>query len=107
MLKAVQKTRSGNREHPNLLQNHLHNETNEVTTVSLPYDRELVSFARKLRRDMTKQERHLWYDFLRKHPARFQRQKSIGEYIADFCCHDAKLVVELDGAQHYEDEAKQ
>ena len=50
---------------------------------------------------MTKEERHLWYDFLKHHPARFQRQKTIGSYIADFYCHEAKLVIELDGSQHY------
>ena len=52
---------------------------------------------------MTKQERHLWYDFLSGYSPRFQRQKTIGSYIADFYCHEAKLVIELDGAQHYEE----
>ena len=51
---------------------------------------------------MTKEERHLWYDFLRCYPVRFLRQKVIDQYIADFYCHDARLVVELDGSQHYE-----
>ena len=55
---------------------------------------------------MTRQERHLWYDFLRSYPMRFQRQKAIGNYIVDFYCHQAKLVVELDGSQHYEDGIK-
>ena len=51
---------------------------------------------------MTAQERKLWYDFLRSHPVRFQRQKAIGEYIVDFYCAKAKLVIEIDGSQHYE-----
>ena len=52
---------------------------------------------------MTKEERHLWYDFLRSYPVRFLRQKVIDNYIADFYCHEARLIVELDGAQHYTD----
>jgi len=74
--------------------------------VSLPYEHHLIDRARKLREDMTKQERHLWYDFLKDRPQRFQRQKAIGNYIVDFYCHSAKLVIELDGSQHYEDEMK-
>lgn len=52
---------------------------------------------------MTEAERHLWYDFLRNYPIRFQRQKAIGNYIADFYCAKAKLIIELDGSQHYTD----
>ncbi len=63
----------------------------------------LVPFAKELRKNMTKEERHLWYDFLKEYPVRFQRQKIIGKYIADFYCAKAKLVVEIDGSQHYED----
>jgi very-short-patch-repair endonuclease len=51
---------------------------------------------------MTKEERHLWYDFLRTYEVRFLRQKILGKYIADFYCTSAKIVVELDGSQHYE-----
>ncbi len=51
---------------------------------------------------MTKEERRLWYGFLRNYPLRFLRQKVIDQFIADFYCHDARLVIELDGAQHYE-----
>ena len=47
----------------------------------------------------------MWYDFLRNRPERFQRQKSIGMYIVDFYCHSCKLVIELDGSQHYEEDA--
>ena len=59
--------------------------------------------AKQLRKEMTKEERHLWYDYLRNHPMRFSRQKVLGKYIADFYSAEAKLVIELDGSQHYED----
>ena len=64
---------------------------------------QLVPLAKQLRKEMTKEERHLWYDFLRGHFARFSRQKVLGKYIADFYSAKAKLVIELDGSQHYED----
>ncbi len=63
----------------------------------------LTANARNLRKSMTKEERHLWYDFLRTYPVRFLRQKVIDRYIVDFYCHEAKLVIELDGSQHYEE----
>ena len=66
------------------------------------HNRQLVPLAKQLRREMTKEERHLWYDFLRSYPVRFSRQKVLGKYIADFYCAEAKLVIELDGSQHYE-----
>jgi len=56
---------------------------------------------------MTKEERHLWYDFLRDYPIKFLRQKILGNYIVDFYCASAKLVIELDGSQHYEDTNKE
>ena len=62
----------------------------------------LVDNARSLRKEMTKEERHLWYDYLRGHPAKFRRQAVMGKYIVDFYCAKAKLVIELDGSQHYE-----
>lgn len=62
----------------------------------------LTANARALRKNMTKEERHLWYDFLKCYPIRFLRQKVIDRYIVDFYCHDARLVVELDGSQHYD-----
>ena len=68
------------------------------------HNKQLVPFAKQLRREMTKEERHLWYDFLRTHPVRFSRQKVLGKYIADFYSAEAKLVIELDGSQHYEDD---
>ena len=67
------------------------------------HNKQLVPFAKQLRKEMTKEERKLWYDFLRSYPVRFSRQKVLGKYIADFYSADAKLVIELDGAQHYED----
>ena len=68
------------------------------------HNSQLVPLAKQLRREMTKEERHLWYDFLRSYPIRFSRQKVLGKYIADFYCAKAKLVIELDGSQHYEEE---
>ena len=67
------------------------------------HNKQLVPLAKQLRKEMTKEERHLWYDFLRTHPVRFSRQKILGKYIADFYSAEAKLVIELDGSQHYED----
>ena len=68
------------------------------------HNKQLVPFAKQLRKEMTKEERHLWYDFLRTYPIRFSRQKVLGKYIADFYSAEAKLVIELDGSQHYEDD---
>ncbi len=67
------------------------------------HNKPLVPLAKHLRREMTKEERPLWYDFLRSYPVRFSRQKVLGKYIADFYSAEAKLVIELDGSQHYED----
>ena len=67
------------------------------------HNKQLVPIARQLRKNMTKEERHLWYDFLRSYSVRFSRQKFLGKYIADFYSAEAKLVIELDGSQHYED----
>ena len=52
---------------------------------------------------MTKEERRLWYDFLRTYPVRFLRQKVIDNYIVDFYCHQARIIIELDGSQHYDE----
>ena len=67
------------------------------------HNKQLVPFAKQLRKEMTKEERKLWYDFLRSYPVRFSRQKVLGKYIVDFYSAEAKLVIELDGSQHYED----
>ena len=71
------------------------------------HNKEIVSTAKMLRKNMTKEEKHLWYDFLRTYPVRFLRQKVIGKYIVDFYCAKAKLVVELDGSGHFTEEGKQ
>ena len=68
-----------------------------------PYNNpKLTKNSQNLRKRMTKEERHLWYDFLKKLPVTVNRQKVIGHYIVDFYCAQAKLVIELDSSQHYE-----
>ena len=66
------------------------------------YNSKLIPNAKKLRNDMTKEERHLWYDFLKHLPVTVHRQKPVGNYIVDFYVASAKIVIELDGSQHYE-----
>ena len=66
----------------------------------------LTKNSRLLRKNMTKEERHLWYDFLKALPQTVHRQKVIGSYIVDFYCASSKLVIELDGSQHYESEGQ-
>ena len=66
------------------------------------YNAKLAANARTLRKNMTKEERHLWYDFLKGLPVTVHRQKVMGPYIVDFYIAEAKLVIELDGSQHYE-----
>ena len=70
--------------------------------MSLPYNKKLIPIAKELRKNSTPQENHLWYDFLRGYFVKFQRQKPIDNYIVDFYCASAKIVIELDGSQHYE-----
>ena len=59
-------------------------------------------FSQELRKNATKEENALWYQYLRKHPVQFRRQCVLGQYIADFYCAKARLVIELDGSQHYD-----
>ena len=66
----------------------------------------LTGNAKTLRKNMTKEERHLWYDFLKTLPTTVHRQKVIGKYIVDFYIAEAKLVIELDGSQHFEVEGQ-
>ncbi|MBR3965617.1 MAG: endonuclease domain-containing protein [Clostridia bacterium] len=68
------------------------------------HNKNLVPVARMLRKNMTKEEKHLWYDYLQKSEYKFTRQKIIGKYIADFYCPEADLIIEIDGSQHYTDE---
>ena len=77
--------------------------TDEVYMNELRNER-LKPFSRKMRREMTKEERHLWYDFLKGLSVTVHRQKILGNYIADFYIASKKLVIELDGSQHYMDE---
>ncbi len=72
--------------------------------MSLNYNEKNITLAKNLRKNATPQENHLWYDFLSKYEVRFQRQKAIDNFIADFYCHKAKLIIEIDGSQHYEEE---
>ena len=74
--------------------------------MSLDYNSKNISLAKNLRKRATPQEKHLWYDFLAKYAVRFQRQKAIGDFIVDFYCHKAKLVIEIDGSQHYDEEGE-
>lgn len=80
-------------------------EISEVPTMY--YDHKNIEFARKLRKEMTPWERKLWYCFLKEYPLRFQRQKAIGHYIADFYCAKANLIIELDGGGHYHPQAQE
>ena len=70
--------------------------------MTIPRDKNQLENARRLRREMTPHERKLWYLFLRKYPVKIYKQRIIGKYIVDFYCACAKLVIEVDGSQHYE-----
>ena len=76
------------------------------SVISLEKLQKLTPLAQKLRKNQTKEENLLWYRFLSKYPLRFRRQYPVGNYIVDFYCHKAKLVVELDGSQHYDPEGQ-
>ena len=71
------------------------------------YNKKIIPFAKRLRKDMTREERKLWYDFLREYPVKFTRQKVLGYYVADYYCPQVKLVVEIDGSSHLSDEAQE
>ena len=72
--------------------------------MDIPKDNAKLSCARRLRKEITPHERKLWYLFLQKYPVKVYKQRIIGAYIVDFYCASAKLVIELDGSQHYEDD---
>ena len=74
--------------------------TDKVSFMSELYNKKLKPFSQKLRREMTKEEKHLWYDFLKKLPFTVNRQKILGDYIADFYIASKRTVIELDGSQH-------
>ena len=75
--------------------------------MSLDYNPKNIILAKNLRKNSTPQENHLWYDFLSKYEVRFQRQKAIDNFIADFYCHKAKLIIEIDGSQHYTEDGRE
>lgn len=74
--------------------------------MSLDYNKKNIVLAKNLRKNATPQEQRLWYGFLSKYEIRFQRQKAIDNFIADFYCHKAKLIIEIDGSQHRTDIGK-
>jgi len=73
----------------------------------MKHNKKLTPLAQKLRKEMTKEERQLWYQYLRAYPVQFRRQVTCGQYILDFYCARAKLAVELDGSQHYQPDEKE
>ena len=73
--------------------------------MTIPKDNSQLKNARRLRREMTPHERKLWYLFLRKYPVKIYKQRIIGRFIVDFYCASAKLIIEVDGSQHYEPQA--
>ena len=75
--------------------------------MSLEYNKRNIPLAKGLRKRATPQERHLWYDFLKTLPVMVHRQKVIGNFIVDFYIAEARLVIELDGSQHYETAGQQ
>ena len=70
--------------------------------MTIPKDNSQLENARRLRREMTPHERKLWYLFLRKYPVKIYKQRIIGKFVVDFYCASAKLVIEVDGSQHFE-----
>ena len=71
------------------------------------YNKKLVANSRSLRKNMTDEEKHLWYDFLKRLPVTVNRQKNIGNYIVDFFIASKRIVIEIDGAQHLVQENKE
>ena len=86
--------------------------TNRIKSFSMKrtHNKENLPLARALRNNMTKEEKHLWYDCLKPYHKQcgivFLRQKTFDDYIVDFYCPQAKLVIEIDGSQHFEEEAE-
>ncbi len=78
-------------------------ERNDYTMI-YKYDKNLTPYAQRLRKDMTKEEKHLWYDFLKTLPFTVNRQKVIGGFIVDFFIAEKRVVIEIDGSQHFEED---
>lgn len=74
--------------------------------MAIPRNNDILENARNLRRDMTPHERKLWYLFLQKYPVKIYKQRIIGPYLVDSYCASAKLVIEIDGSQHFEDKGR-
>ena len=74
--------------------------------IMIPYNKSLVSKAKELRKNMTREEKHLWYDFLKRLPFTVKRQHNIENYIVDFYIAEKKIVIEIDGAHHFTPEGK-
>ena len=72
--------------------------------MEIKHNPENTSLAQQLRKNATRHERRLWYDFLCRYPVRFRRQVTVGRYIVDFYCAKAKLAIELDGSQHFSED---
>ena len=71
------------------------------------YQKALKENVRRLRKNMTRQEKRLWYDFLRSYPVKIYRQRVIDRFVVDFYCSAARLVIEIDGAQHFSPDGKE
>ncbi len=72
----------------------------------LNYNHKNIELAKNLRKNMTPQEKHLWYDYLADYKPNFQRQKAIDNFIVDFYCQKAKLIIEIDGSEHFTEDGK-
>lgn len=75
----------------------------ETTVVK---NNKMLPVARRLRREMTLSEQHLWFRFLRSYPVKIYKQRIIESFVVDFYCAEARLVIELDGSQHYTEQGK-
>ena len=74
---------------------------------TFPYDKAMTEIAQELRKNLTKEEKRLWYQYLRRYPVQFRRQKPFGRFVADFYCAKAMLVIEVDGAPHFAPEGRE
>ena len=74
--------------------------------MTVPKNGQMLPRARDLRRNMTPQEKKLWYQFLRQYPVKIYKQRIVESFIVDFSCASAKLVIELDGSQHYTEQGE-
>ncbi len=77
-----------------------------MKTTVVVKNNKMLPVARELRRKLTPQERKLWYELLRSYPVKFYKQRIIESFVVDFYCADARLVIELDGSQHYTEQGK-